>query len=331
MSQRMQAYSPQYQKAFASLDLQKQAYIERLEALVAKRLEKHPYRLEHVYSVAHHCGSLAEHYGVDFFEAVCAALLHDWDKLLRAQELIEDAQAYGFDPVDGFEASLPILHGWTASRRCKELFSELPQSVFDAIERHTLGDIELTRLDKLLYIVDNTEPTRTSEVQQALFALAGQLDLDELYLRCYRESLIYCLNKQRHLCSESIFVWNTLVAQRNGAGSDISEVRPLSKDASKKLQESCKKYDESLKKAHKKLAKLSAKLDKLEKEKKELLEKLAKKEAADKGGAKSVKGSKGSKNAKKKVCACKSTSQCKGRAGCKKKARKRARKAAKKS
>ena len=91
-----------------------------------------------------------------------AALLHDISKELPTEEhirlLIED----GFALTDEDRASAPILHSFTAPIIVKRDFSNFATpDVLSAVFKHTVGDSDMSIFDKIIFISDYVELTRS--------------------------------------------------------------------------------------------------------------------------------------------------------------------------
>lgn len=184
--------------------------LARMREDVARRLSGH--RLEHVYNVAQACLQLASRYGVDLFEAEAAGLLHDWDKKLPASELWRKVDAYGIELAERDPRMEPLLHGWTAAASLPELYPNLPDSVFRAIDRHTVGAPDMSPLDMVVYVADMLEPTRRGPVFDELRALAATASLTELFAACLRRSLTHLVETGRYVYPGGVEAWNAYCA-----------------------------------------------------------------------------------------------------------------------
>ena len=118
------------------------AYIAKVEADVAVQLAAKPKRLAHSISVASTAESMALMYGADPFLARVSGLLHDWDKVVPDDELIERARALELDFEGADYADVkPLLHGCVAARELPERYPELPDEVWHAISVHTTAGL----------------------------------------------------------------------------------------------------------------------------------------------------------------------------------------------
>lgn len=179
--------------------------LDRIGTAVDARLSGR--RLEHVHGVALTCGALAARYGVDPFAAQAAGLLHDWDKHLTLDELWAKVDAFGI-AVPRDDRLAPLLHSWTAAASLPLTFPELPPEVFRAVGRHTVGAVDMTGLDMVLFVADMVEPTRAGDHVAALRALVGGTPLEGVYAACLRQSILYVLETGRYLHPGAIEAWN---------------------------------------------------------------------------------------------------------------------------
>lgn len=190
------------------------AELARIEGLLRARMEAvKPRRFEHSLNVAATAGELAQTYGVDEFLARAAGLLHDWDKVVPNDELAARAGKLGISFDAPVEQVLPLLHGPVAARELPTQFPDLPAEVFQAIDRHTVGAVDMTPLDMVVYIADGIEPLRNGEDIARLRTLVGEVPLAELFFECLAQSACYVLKTRRYLYPGSLTVYNAYVGQ----------------------------------------------------------------------------------------------------------------------
>ncbi len=125
------------------------AYYERL----GKELK--PQRMEHTAYVLETALTLADRFGADPKKARIAALLHDCAKYLPEDKLLSYA--------DTEPAMLPILHAPAGADYAKNVYGVDDPEILRAIRLHTTGDADMTVLDKIVYLADMIEPSRTFE------------------------------------------------------------------------------------------------------------------------------------------------------------------------
>lgn len=89
-----------------------------------------------------------------------AALLHDITKQTSLESQLEMCARFGIAP--GVSPSCEILHGKTAAFLAREKFG-INDFVFSAVFNHTTGKENMNPLDKIIFLADFIEPSRTHE------------------------------------------------------------------------------------------------------------------------------------------------------------------------
>jgi predicted HD superfamily hydrolase involved in NAD metabolism len=187
-----------------------------IEAALAARLSDAAFA--HSVRTAETAVDLAEAYGVDTDLARVAGLLHDWDREATADELVNSAQASG--DVHEVELVQPkLLHARTGAEGAKHAFPDLPPEVYSAIERHTIGAVEMSDLDKVVYLADMIEPARDWPGVDELRRCVGEVSLDQMFFLGYRMSLESLLRRRKRLHPDTVAVWNSLVTKNRTAKS----------------------------------------------------------------------------------------------------------------
>lgn len=187
-------------------------YYEEMAKLAQSRVSEK--RFQHMQGVAHTAALLAEEYGEDVKKARLAGILHDWDKSLTNTEIREKVRSLGISEEVGewVVRNMPqVLHGPTAAKELGQLFPELPQDVLNAIQKHTIAAIEMTPLDKILYIADAIEPSRTFPEAPDLRNLIGIVTLDQLYFEVYRFWTMALVSSNALLHPDTLTIWNNIV------------------------------------------------------------------------------------------------------------------------
>lgn len=190
-----------------------------------------PKRLKHIEGVALTASLLAERYHLDVKAARLAGLLHDWDKGYDDEGIRARVLELGLDnDLDPWVVQyMPqILHGPTAAVALRRDFPEIPDIVIDAIGKHTTASLEMTDLDKVIYIADAIEPSRKFDAIDSLREGIDELTLDELYLRIYKFWIISLIEHDTVLYPGTIEIWNNLASRaRSGElKSDRCAARP---------------------------------------------------------------------------------------------------------
>ncbi len=181
-------------------------------ALVARLT---PESLGHCERVAETARDLAARFGADRDEAQLAGLLHDWSRDETAAELLGYAQLRGLRVCDVDRAVPYLLHATVAAMQVREAFPGIAPTIIDAIASHTVGEVGMTDLMRIVYIADMIEPARSFDGVAELRTLAGApgTTLARLVFACYRRSLLHIVESGRRIHPDTVSAWNTLVAE----------------------------------------------------------------------------------------------------------------------
>ena len=181
-----------------SLDSAAAAITERLGATAA----------DHSQRVARAAGDLAGIYGVNADEAMLAGILHDWHREVVDDDLLSQAESAGITVWPADRVDPRLLHARLGALDAQEHFPEIPEGVVRAIERHTLGAVEMSELDMVVYVADMIEPDRTYKGVDDLREAVGSLSLSELFAEAYRHSVLHVVRQRKPLHPITVDVWN---------------------------------------------------------------------------------------------------------------------------
>lgn len=124
-------------------------------------------RLNHTFFVEKEANTIAESvflvYNISdryLNDVSAAALLHDITKQISLSEQLTLCEKYAIAP--GGNPSNAILHGKTAAHLARELFG-INDVVFSAVYKHTTGSENMNIIDKIIFLADYIEPSRTHE------------------------------------------------------------------------------------------------------------------------------------------------------------------------
>lgn len=173
-----------------------------------------PRRYAHSLGVAETAAKLARRYGADERAARVAGLLHDWDKGYDDPGILARADELGMDLTDELVAMPRVLHGLTAAVALGREFPELPPEVLTAVERHTLGEVDMGDLDMILYIADALEPGRKGKKVEKLRAQVDELELRELFLGVYAYWVQLIMERRHPIYSRTTEIWNSYMPEQ---------------------------------------------------------------------------------------------------------------------
>lgn len=176
-------------------------------------------RYEHVLGVRDTAMELAKTYGEDEKKASLAALLHDCAKNMGDLELIKLVKDYGYVP-DKIEMQAPqLLHGRAAAIIAKNEMGIGDTSICDAVIYHTTGREGMSLLEKIIYIADYIEPTRSflgvEDLRKEAFA-----NLDKAMLMSLENTIKYIISRGQLLHSNTVEARNYFLQLVLGGSSN---------------------------------------------------------------------------------------------------------------
>ena len=174
-------------------------------------------RYQHIKSVAKTCKCIAKTYDLDVEKAKLAGILHDWDKGLTNDEVVEKACRLGLqNEFSAWEIQhLPnILHGPTAATEIVKNFNNFPNDVAHAIAVHTTACPNMSKLDMCLYVADAIEPTRNYPELKELRDLVGEVPLQELYETVFCLWTIKLIRRKKLIYPKTLDTYNKLILSR---------------------------------------------------------------------------------------------------------------------
>lgn len=193
---------------------EQQALIDQLESdLKSHMYHKNPKRFAHSISVGHCAETLAQAYGEDMLSARVAGILHDWEKLLPDAETIELAERFRIQTEAPYHKIVGLLHGPLAAKTLPTIYPWLSEQILSAIQKHTAGDRQMSKLDKILYVADLIEPLRPDfeavVTAREVYLQGGSLD--ELYESAFCGVMRYVISSRSYLYPNSIALYNEMI------------------------------------------------------------------------------------------------------------------------
>jgi predicted HD superfamily hydrolase involved in NAD metabolism len=139
------------------------AQTEDLRASVASVLSEK--RMKHVLAVedmAYRIGALFYRDSETLYLLRAAALLHDVTKELDDEEQLSILHKHSVEPLPEDLASMPTIHALTAALIIPERFPEFAdERLIDAVRYHTTGREGMSTVEKIVFLADYIDETRT--------------------------------------------------------------------------------------------------------------------------------------------------------------------------
>lgn len=184
---------------------------KEMKALLKKTLK--PKRYTHTMNVIDSAEMLADLYGCDRQKAHLAALLHDCAKNFTPEKLLSIADEAGLE-IDEITALEPqLLHGPVGAVVARDDFGVSDQDVLNAIQYHTTGCPDMTKLEKIIYLADFIEADRAYKGVEKLRECARQ-DLDDAMILAFSNTIRYIASISGLIHPRTIIARNDLILKR---------------------------------------------------------------------------------------------------------------------
>jgi predicted HD superfamily hydrolase involved in NAD metabolism len=164
---------------------------------------------EHSVRVAELASEVAKKFDLGYRKAYLAALLHDYGRGFSNNELVIEAIKLGvkIHPIE--EKNPFLLHAIVGAKEVAFQFQIDDEEILSAIEKHTVGSLEMSLFDKLIYVADMVEPERDYPESKEIFNIFHQ-DIDKAFERAYTSSLMYLIKHKKLIHPVSFEIWNML-------------------------------------------------------------------------------------------------------------------------
>lgn len=154
---------------------------------------------------------LAQKFNLDSQQAYIAGLLHDCAKCFPQEKLLEIINKNLTLEQD--ELMNPkTLHAPVSAYITKTEFGITDESIISAIRWHTLGKLDMTNFEKIIFLADKIEPkTREKEyVNEVKEALNLDNGLNKAMYVCYKETIKSLVIRDLKICPATINIYNRL-------------------------------------------------------------------------------------------------------------------------
>ncbi|MFU0827606.1 MAG: bis(5'-nucleosyl)-tetraphosphatase (symmetrical) [Lachnoclostridium sp.] len=120
-------------------------------------------RFHHSLGVQGMSVALAARYEADIDRANIAGLLHDCAKDLKDEELVKECKKLNIPVTDVECRNGYLLHGKLGAYYAKHKFGVDDNDILSAIIWHTTGKPDMSLLEKIVFVADYIEPSRSQE------------------------------------------------------------------------------------------------------------------------------------------------------------------------
>lgn len=173
-------------------------------------------RYFHTLGVMQEAIELAKRYNADIKKAEMAGLLHDNAKCMTKEDL-RIFISENLPDLDKNELkNYKTLHAPVGAYFAKEKFKISDPEIISAIRWHTLGRVNMTLLEKIVFLADKIEKnTRDIEYRNQIIKILdeneGELGLNKALFRCFIETVKSLAERKLYICTTTIDVYNWLL------------------------------------------------------------------------------------------------------------------------
>jgi nicotinate-nucleotide adenylyltransferase len=181
--------------------------VARIEAEV--RLRVGPLRFSHSRNTALLAWDLCRRFGLDPIKGYLAGISHDICKSLSEEELFALVRSDG-QQISALERKKPsLLHARAAAVLLQERFGIHNKEILDAVRLHTVADVEMGPLAKVVYISDKIEISR-EHIDPSLRNLSRKAGLDQLFEAVLDDTVAYLRSRKLDLSEGTLRLFEVI-------------------------------------------------------------------------------------------------------------------------
>lgn len=168
-------------------------------------------RYIHTLGTANCAKELAKQFGLNQDKAYLAGLLHDCAKCFSNEKLLDIIHQH-LDVEECEMLNYKTLHAPVSAYIAETEFNIIDKEIISAIRWHTLGKLNMTDFEKIIFIADKIEPnTRDKEYSDKIRELLSQDNgLNKALLKCYKETIKSLVKRDLKICLLTIEIYNKL-------------------------------------------------------------------------------------------------------------------------
>ena len=168
-------------------------------------------RYLHTLGTADCAKQLAQKYNLNGEKAYLAGLLHDCAKCFSKEKLI-DIINKNLKVDESEMLNYKTLHAPVSAYIAKTKFGITDKEILSAIRWHTLGQLNMTEFEKIIFLADKIEPnTRDKEYSKKIITMLEEENgLNKALLICYKETLKSLVKRDLKICLLTVEIYNKL-------------------------------------------------------------------------------------------------------------------------
>lgn len=177
-------------------------------------------RYEHSIRVLETAIELAKIYNIDLEKVAIAAILHDFAKEFKRDELVSISKNFFKEETEDYLDNIEILHSYAGTYIAKNKFNINDSDILNAIKYHTTGRKNMSLIEKIVYIADAIEPKRDYPHVKKIRELAFK-NLDKAILVEVNNKIEYLVNENLVIHINSIEMRNWLLKNKLIGGNKL--------------------------------------------------------------------------------------------------------------
>lgn len=168
-------------------------------------------RYIHSLGTAECAKELAQKLGLNAEKAYIAGLLHDCAKCFPKEKLLDIIHRH-IDVEESEMLNYKTLHAPVSAYYAEHQFGVNDKEILSAIRWHTLGKLEMTDFEKIIFLADKIEPnTRDKEYSATVREYLDEANgLNKALLKCYKETIKSLVKRDLKICLLTIKIYNSL-------------------------------------------------------------------------------------------------------------------------
>lgn len=168
-------------------------------------------RYIHTLGTADCARELAEKFKLNSDKAYIAGLLHDCAKCFSNEKLLEIIKE-NLEVEEAEMLNYKTLHAPVSAFIAEKEFEVEDKEILSAIRWHTLGKLNMSDFEKIIFIADKIEPnTRDKEYSDKIRTLLDEENgLNKALLKCYKETIKSLVKRNLKICLLTVEIYNKL-------------------------------------------------------------------------------------------------------------------------
>ena len=174
-------------------------------------------RYNHSIGCAVTAKKLAQIFKLDEEKAYLAGLVHDCAKNSDNEvllKLIREEIKTGF--LESELKNPKTFHAIAGAYIIQKEFEIYDKEIISSVRNHTIGAVDMTLFDKIIFLADKIEPNSRDEKYskkqwKIIEKNKGVIGLDLALLRCFMETIKSLVKRKLYICPTTIDVYNKLI------------------------------------------------------------------------------------------------------------------------